>query len=358
MAPPDTQDALVASGQLGGRTVRIVASGEVECAVLPVADLAADQVRIRTIRSAVSPGTEMTFLGRDATNVYLHRQWDRRLRLFVEGSPSLAYPVTFGYRAAGEVVESRDPEVPLGRRVFGNWRHTEYVAMPASQARRQLLPAGLDWDDGVDIGQMGPICLNAAAFGEGRQVGRPAVIIGAGPIGLITAQLVRLSGASRVYVVDRLQGRLAIAERLGLMPIDASSAVDVAVMLKRRHGASGVPVVWECSGSTAALGEAIRIVARQGTVVAVGFYQGEPRGLRLDEEFHHNGVQLVCGQIGNVHRSMRRRGLPTRVLALVRAGRLVLGGLPRETFPIERVGDAFAALRRPDEILQVALAYD
>jgi hypothetical protein len=36
----------------------------------------------------------------------------------------------------------------------------------------------------------------------------------------------------------------------------------------------------------------------------------------------------------------------------------VLGGLPRETFPVERVADAFAALRRPDEVLQVALTYD
>ena len=57
---------------------RIVESGEVECAVLPVSDLPDGWVRVRTVRSAVSPGTEMTFLGRDATNVYLHRQWDRR----------------------------------------------------------------------------------------------------------------------------------------------------------------------------------------------------------------------------------------------------------------------------------------
>jgi NADPH:quinone reductase-like Zn-dependent oxidoreductase len=358
MAPPVTQDDLVAAGQLGGRTVRIVESGEVECALLPTAELAVGQVRIRTVLSAVSPGTEMTFLGRAATNVYLHRQWDRRLRLFVEGAPSLAYPVTFGYRAAGEVVESRDAEVATGTRIFGNWRHTELVALPGRQARRQVLSDALGWEDGVDLGQMGPICLNAVAFGEGRQEGRPAVVFGAGPIGLITAQLVRIAGASRVYVVDRLPGRLAIAERLGLRAIEAGPGVDVALLLKRRHNASGIPVAWECSGATAALGEAIRVVARQGTVVAMGFYQGDLGGLRLDEEFHHNGVRIVCGQIGNVHRSMRRRGLPARAMALARSGRLVLGGLPRETFPVERVADAFAALRRPDEVLQVALTYD
>jgi threonine dehydrogenase-like Zn-dependent dehydrogenase len=354
---PTTQEELVAAGLVGGRTVRIVESGDVECAMLPVADLAAGHVRIRSVRSAVSPGTEMTFLGRDATNVYLHRRWDPKLRLFLEGPPSVAYPVTFGYRAAGEVVESRDPEVPVGLRVFGSWRHTEYVAMPGAQARRQALPQELTWDDGLDIAQMGPICLNAAAFGDGRQVGRPAVVIGSGPVGLITAQMVRTAGAARVYVVDRVPYRLAIASRLGFQPLD-TSAGDVALLLKRRHGPSGIPVAWECSGSSGGLQEAIRIVARQGTVVAVGFYQAGSRDLRLDEEFHHNGVRLVCGQIGNVHRSMRRRGLPARVLALARSGRVVLGGMPRTLFPVERVADAFAALRRPDEVLQAVLTYD
>ena len=266
--------------------------------------------------------------------------------------------MTFGYRAVGEVVESGDPAVPLGARVFGSWRHTEFVSLPGAQARRQALPADLSLDDGLDLAQMGPICLNATAFGEGRQVGRAAVVVGAGPIGLITAQMVRASGAARVYVVDRLPARLAIAASLGLRPIDATAVPDVALLLKRRHGATGIPVAWECSGSPAALKEAIRVVARQGTVVAVGFYQGEPRGLRLDEEFHHNGVRLVCGQIGNVHRSMTRRGLPARVIRLVRSGGVVLGGLPRTMFPVERAAEAFAALRDPGAMLQAVLAYD
>ena len=81
-------------------------------------------------------------------------------------------------------------------------------------------------------------------------------------------------------------------------------------------------------------------------------------GLRLDEEFHHNGVRLVSAQIGNVHPTMRRHGLPARVLSMVRSGRLVLGGLPRTVFPVERVRDAFDALRRPDEVLQSVLTYD
>ena len=108
-----------------------------------------------------------------------------------------------------------------------------------------------------------------------------------------------------------------------------------------------------------ALHEAIRIVRPPGDRRGGRLLPGRvSQGLRLDEEFHHNGVRIVCGQIGNVHPSMRRRGLPARVIALVRAGRLVLGGLPRTAFAVEQVRDAFAALRRPAEVLQVVLTYD
>ena len=38
-------------------------------------------------------------------------------------------------------------------------------------------------------------------------------------------------------------------------------------------------------------------------------------------------------------------------------GGLVLGGLPRQRMRIERACDAFAALTRPGETLQVAFSY-
>src|ERR1035437_3988011 len=109
---------LAASGLIGGRTVQIVAGGAVECHQYDVAPLADGHVRIHTVFSAISPGTEMTFLGASPTNAYLQRHWDAELRLFVDGAPTMTYPITFGYRAAGEVVESRDASVRVGQRVF------------------------------------------------------------------------------------------------------------------------------------------------------------------------------------------------------------------------------------------------
>lgn len=351
-------EELIEAGAIGGRTVQIVESGEVQCAEYPARDLREGEVRVRTVRSAISSGTEMTFVGRSATNAYLNRHWNEELRLFEAGTASMTYPIMIGYRAAGEVVESLSPEVVTGSRIFGNWRHTELVVLPAPAADGQRLAEGLSWDDGVDIAQMGPICVNAAAFGEGHEVGNPAVVFGAGVVGLLTAQIVRAAGAGPVIVVDRLPQRLEVAASLGLETLDASARdLDVAATLKRAHGSEGIPVAWECTGSTRALHEAVRVVRRLGTVVAVGFYQGDAIGLQLGDEFHHNGIRIVCGQIGNVHPAISWELLRQRTSEMALAGQLVLGGLPRLHLPVEEAARGFEHLRQPSDVLQVALSY-
>jgi Zn-dependent alcohol dehydrogenase len=347
----------VARGEIGGRTVRILETGEVDCHEYPVAPLAPGHVRVRTATSAISPGTEMTYLGAGATNPFLHKRWDADLRLFVPGKASVEYPIVFGYRAAGAVVESVVASVPVGTRVYGKWRHTELVALSAELASEQRIPDGVSFDDAVDLGQMAPIGMNAIAYAGDELRGTSAVVFGAGPVGLIVAQLAVASGAAAVHVVDRLASRLEIARACRLDTLLSADGVDVARELKLRLGAEGVAVAFECTGSTRALQEAIRTVRRRGRVVAVGFYQGEAAGLFLGDEFHHNGVEIRSAQIGNIHPDRTLADLRREVITLLRDRRLVLGGLPRLVFPVEEVGKAFAVVRTPAAALQVALAY-
>lgn len=350
-------DALVRGGEIGGRTVRILENGTVDCHEYPVGTLPAGHVRVRTKTSAISPGTEMTYLGAGATNPFLHKRWDQELRLFVPGEPSAECPIVFGYRAAGEVVESAAPSVPAGTRVYGKWRHTELVALPAELAIEQRIPDGVSFDDAVDLGQMAPIGMNAIAYAGDELRGTAVVVFGAGPVGLIVAQLAAASGAAAVHVVDRLASRLEIARECRLETLLSAEGVDVARELKRRLGAEAVAVAFECTGSTRALNEAIRTVRRRGRVVAVGFYQGEAAGLFLGDEFHHNGVEIRSAQIGNIHPDRTLAQLRREVLDLLLGGRLVLGGLPRVRFPVEEVEKAFALVRTPAAALQVALTY-
>ena len=350
-------DELIVRGEIGGRTVRILEGGEVDCHEYPVAPLAPGHVRVRTATSAISPGTEMTYIGAGATNPYLHKRWDPDLRVFVPGRPSVEYPIVFGYRAAGRVVDSASLGVPVGTRVYGKWRHTELVALPADVAGEQRIPDGLSFHDGVDLGQMAPIGMNAIAYAGEELRGRPTVVFGAGPVGLIVAQLAAASGAAAVHVVDRLASRLEIAKTCRLDTLLSADGVDVARELKHRLGAEGIAVVFECTGSTHALQEAIRTVRRRGRVVAVGFYQGEAVGLFLGDEFHHNGVEIRSAQIGNIHPAWSMATLRARVIELAASGHIILGGLPRVTFPVEKAAEAFAAVTKPASVLQAALAY-
>ncbi len=350
-------DELVARGEIGGRTVRIQSGGVVDCHEYPVAALAAGHVRVRTVRSAISPGTELTYIGAGASNPYLHRHWDPTLRIFDSGGASVEYPIVFGYRAAGQVVESAAPTVPVGTRIYGKWRHTELIALPAKVAAEQRIPDGLSFDDAVDLGQMAPIGMNAIAYAGEELNGTPTVVFGAGPVGLTVAQLAAASGASAVHVVDRLESRLEIAGSHGLETLLSADGVDVARELKLRLGADGIAVAFECTGSTRALQEAIRTVRRRGRVVAVGFYQGESAGLFLGDEFHHNGVEIRSAQIGNIHPAWSMASLRARVIELALGGRITLGGLPRVTFPVEDAANAFAAVTHPETVLQAAFSY-
>ena len=70
------------------------------------------------------------------------------------------------------------------------------------------------------------------------------------------------------------------------------------------RGDAGADVVLQCRGHDAALATGLKALRPQGTVVDLGFYQAGAEAVRLGEEFHHNGLAVVCAQIGRVPRGM------------------------------------------------------
>jgi len=127
-------------------------------------------------------------------------------------------------------------------------------------------------------------------------------------------------------------------------------------------GDRGADVCIEATGAPAALHEAIRAAGYSATVVALGFFQGDGRDLRLGEEFHHNRITVVSSQISGVtprlaHRWNRQR-LEETVMTLQQDGRLRLRDLITDVVPFSRASQAFEKLeRRPDEALQVVLQF-
>ncbi len=353
-----------ARGDLEARVAQITAIGRVEVSRQSARPPNEGEVLVATLLSGISAGTELSMVS--GTNPYLHKRWDARLRLFVsaEGAPQLAFPLAFGYEAVGVCAASRSPYLQEGDLLYGNWGHREWVTLQAEHVRSQLVPRGLTLCDSIYPGQMGPIALNGVQHAAGRHQDGPTIVFGAGIVGLLVAQMARADGATRVIVVDRLPFRLGKAADLGLETCDAGSLPDVARELKERTE-GGVPVAFECTGAYPALAEAIRCVVNQGTVVAMGFYQGGATPLLLGEEFHHNRVRLICAQIGahaeHLHRREPEYRFPTltdEVLRLALSGRVQFGALITHIVPIDEVEQGIRLARdHPDEALQVAVSY-
>jgi len=93
--------------------------------------------------------------------------------------------------------------------------------------------------------------------------GSSVLVTGAGPIGLLTAQVARASGAARVIVTDVVPARLAVAAALGFDTIDVRkdslSSVDVQL-----------DVLLECSGSAEATADGLATLSSGGRAVLVG----------------------------------------------------------------------------------------
>lgn len=326
------------------------------------ADLPLDPtgVRIRTLFSGISAGTELTqYRG---TNPYQLKSWQPDTRLFVPGRPTLEYPVVVGYEEVGVVTEVGDAVTAVmpGQVVWGVWGHRSATVVDETYAAGRVLDPRADPLVGI-FSHIGSVALNVVLDAD-IHVGETVAVFGMGVLGQIIAQLARRNGA-RVIAIDAIPGRLELARQLGADATLDALAGQVAEQVREHTGGRGADVVLESSGSHRALHEAIRAVAYNSRVVVAGFFEGEATGLFLGEEFHLNRIQLVCSQIGGVapalHPRWNRERLAATVIELAVAGQLSLRPLVSHILPVEQAGAAFELLTaRPAEAMQVVLGFE
>ena len=343
-----------------GRCVRFTAPHRAEVVEVPDEDLAPGQVRLDTLFSGISTGTELTVYR--GTNPYFDARWDPADRLFLPGPGTMSYPVdAFGYEEVGrvaEVGEGVDPAL-VGRLVWGEWGHRSTVVRDAAWAGPRVMPEGASPVSGI-FAKIGAIALNAVLDAD-IHVGETVAVFGAGVPGQLVAQLARLNGA-RVVVADLQPARRELAASLGAEEVVDPAADSVAERVRALTGGRGADVVIEMSGSYRALHEAVRTAAYSSRVVVSGFFQGGAEAVRLGEEFHHNRVAVVGSQISGVAPALQHRWdevrMSTTVLDLAVRGSLRLAELITHTVPAEQAPEAFRMLDRdPDGALQVVLDY-
>lgn len=177
-----------------------------------------------------------------------------------------------------------------------------------------------------------PLAVGLHATRMGRAgLGKSAVILGGGPIGMMTLLACRAMGVTQVIVADLFEKRLENAVRLGAQETVLASGTDTAEAVLERTGGAGADLVFETAGSPVTLRQACRCVARGGRIVLVG-NQTEPVTLDL--------MPLMVRE-ASIHPIYRYRNLFPVAIEALAAGRIDLSLAEPSIFPFEQSEYAF-----------------
>jgi glutathione-independent formaldehyde dehydrogenase len=194
----------------------------------------------------------------------------------------------------------------------------EYLRVPYADFNCLVLPddAQEKENDYVMLSDIFPTGYHATEL-AGVMPGESVVVYGAGPVGLLAAYSAMIKGAATVMVVDTQKDRLALAERLGAIPIDDTEKTGVEQVLELTDG-KGANRGCECVGfqcfnceghevPNLTMNNLVKAVRATGSIGCVGvFVPKDPGGadalakkgqIAFDYgEFWHKGLRLGTGQ--------------------------------------------------------------
>jgi L-iditol 2-dehydrogenase len=141
----------------------------------------------------------------------------------------------------------------------------EYIAVPSRIVYR--LPDNLSFAEAAMLEAVA-VAIHSVSL---AQVSRDssALVLGAGMIGLLVLQALRLAGCSRVFVADIDSSRLKLAQEVGAT-MAFSADIGLMEQVRRITGGAGVDVAVEAVGRNETVSAAIESVRKGGTVVLVG----------------------------------------------------------------------------------------
>jgi len=197
----------------------------------------------------------------------------------------------------------------------------DYLVVPADFAFK--LPPGMSFAQGT---MMEPLAVGVHAVRRaGVTAGSSVAVAGAGPIGLLTMQAASAFGATRLFISDLAEKRLALAKELGAEAALNAKGVDVvAEVTKATDG--GVDFAFECAGAKGTVNDLIEMLRAGGTLTLVG--------MTAEGVFPVNVHGLLAGEL-DVKTVFRYANCYPLAIELARTGRVQLEPLITHRFPLE-----------------------
>jgi L-iditol 2-dehydrogenase len=191
------------------------------------------------------------------------------------------------------------------------------------------LPDELSDDAGAILEPLG-VAIHAVGLAH-VQLGADVLVVGAGPIGVLAAQVARRSGAGRVFVSEPLEHRRSTALRTGAD--DAWAPDDVELALGEATGGRGADVVIELAGTDPAIGTGVMAARPGARVVLAGIPSGDTSSF-VAAGARRKGLTFVMAR--------RMHETYPLAIALATAG-LDLDTLVSARYPLEDAAAAFTA---------------
>jgi 2-desacetyl-2-hydroxyethyl bacteriochlorophyllide A dehydrogenase len=323
-------------------TLFFTAPRTVEVRRIPLAPPQPGEVRVQTLVSGISAGTEMLMyrgqfpkgLAADATISALQDE--------------MRYPFPYGYAAVGRVVEVGDtiPAKMVGQHVFSFQPHcAEFVT---SLDNLIPLPTDIRPEQAIFLPNMETavtFVLDAAPKLRER-----VVVYGQGVVGLLTTAILARFPLETLTTIDPDSARRALSIQWGATTSLPPGALDFP----------DADLVFELTGRPSVLTDAIESAGFGGRVV-IGSWYGEKRApIDLGGHFHRNRITLLSSQVSTLAPHLTGRWSKTRrfdtVWSLLRE--IQPEKLITHRFPLQDASQAYALLDAPPEdMMQVIFTY-
>lgn len=288
------------------KKIYITAPYKVEIKDVPTPTPGPGELLIKTEFSGISAGTEMMLYQGTFPNFELKKwpQWTE-------------YPVCPGYELVGTVVaigeevkadtnmsqlDSLQPksatlmnkasDFKIGDRVVCLGEHAEYACLPAEFVTK--VPDNVSSKEATlaVLGTTSTHCLHRADIDFGDTV----AIIGAGVLGYLATQQLKVGGASRVVVIDMDESRLEIAKKAGADVVLNPTKCDIVEEIMKVNNGILADVVIEASGARGTEQTALDIVRDRGKVVILGWHTS-PMNFQFGD-FYFKEVTLLATRAG------------------------------------------------------------
>jgi len=214
------------------------------------------------------------------------------------------------------------------------------------------LPDGMTFAQGALLEPLSVILHAIKQCGGSLAIGQPALICGAGPIGLIALAGARATGAWPLVITDVDQSRLDFASRLvpgvqtykvemGKSAIQCSEEIRAIFGCRPRNVEKGVPcpneyvapsTVLECTGIESSVVTAAYSCRRKGVVMVVGVGRSIMNNLPF--------MQLSLSEIDLRFINRYTDTWPAGINALANSQIMNLDALVTHTFPLEKAVEA------------------